>query len=196
MERRSRRCREVRLSGGTSPVGGAGNSSGTSDHTDAVHGFVSALATQARLLGWEVSQVDPPFRASRYFRHHEHMRSVNPDAFGTLTRDGRVWPFFLEWERRAVRPSTMSERLAPYLRYFSSHRPTDDHGVQPSVLIVFEDNLVQTHFLRLAREEMQAAGVRAPLWVSHSRAIEALGPLGRAWRAPGDWDSPQALPPP
>ena len=165
-------------------------------HTDAVHGFVSALATQARLLGWEVSQVDPPFRASRYFRHHAHMRAVNPDAFGTLTRDGRIWPFFLEWERRAVRPSTMSERLAPYLRYFSSHRPTDDHGVQPSVLVVFEDDLVQTHFLRLAREEMQASGVQAPLWVSHSRAIEALGPLGRAWRAPGDWDSPQALPPP
>ena len=90
----------------------------------------------------------------------------------------------------------VGKRLAPYLRYFSSHRPTDDHGVQPSVLVVFEDNLVQTHFLRLAREEMQAAGVRMPLWVSHSRAIEALGPLGRAWRAPGDWDSPQALPPP
>ena len=165
------------------------------DHTDAVHGFVAALTTQARLLGWEVSQIDPPFRASRYFRHHEQMRSVNPDAFGILKRDGRVWPFFLEWERRAVRPSTMSERLAPYLRYFSSHRPTDDHGVQPSALVVFEDDLVQTHFLRLAREEMQAARVRVPLWVSHSKAIDALGPLGRAWRAPGDWDSPQALPP-
>ena len=94
-----------------------------------------------------------------------------------------------------MRPSTMSERLAPYLRYFSSHRPTDDHGVQPSALVVFEDNLVQIHFLRLAREEMQAARVQVPLWVSHSKAIDVLGPLGRAWRAPGDWDSPQALPP-
>ena len=94
-----------------------------------------------------------------------------------------------------MRPTTMSECLAPYLRYFSSRRPTDDHGVQPSALVVFEDDLVQTHFLRLAREEMQATRVQVPLWVSHSKAIESLGPLGRAWRAPGDWDSPQALPP-
>ena len=41
-----------------------------------------------------------------------------------------VWPFFLEWERRAVRPVTMTERLAPYLRYYSSPRPTDDHGAR------------------------------------------------------------------
>ena len=43
------------------------------------------------------------------------MRSVHPDAFGILRRDGEVWPFFLDaWERRAVRPVTMAARLAPY----------------------------------------------------------------------------------
>ena len=94
-----------------------------------------------------------------------------------------------------MRPSTMSARLAPYLRYFSSHRPTDDHGVRPAVLIVFDDDIAATHFLRVAREEMRAAGETVPLWVSHREAIDALGPLGRAWRAPTDWESPQALPP-
>ena len=111
------------------------------------------------------------------------MRSVNPDAFGVLRRGDATWPFFLEWERRAVRPSTMSERLAPYLRYYSSHRPTDDE-------------IAQTHFLRVAREEMRTEGVGVPLWVSHREAIDALGPLGRAWRSPADWQSPQALPHP
>ena len=38
-------------------------------HTTAVHGFIAALATQARDLGWEIDQLDPPIRASRYFRH-------------------------------------------------------------------------------------------------------------------------------
>ena len=123
------------------------------------------------------------------------MRSVNPDAFGVLRKGDTAWPFFLEWERRAVRPSTMSARLAPYLRYFSSHRPTDDHGVRPSVLVVFDDDIAQTHFLRVAREEMQVKRVTVPLWVSHREAIEQMGPLGRAWRTPGQWDSPQALPP-
>ena len=121
------------------------------------------------------------------------MRSVNPDAFGVLRKGETVWPFFLEWERRAVRPSTMSARLAPYLRYYSSRRPTDDHGTRPSVLVVFDDEIAHTHFLRVARDEMQARGVAVPLWVSHASAIEELGPLGRAWRTPGEWDSPPAL---
>ena len=165
------------------------------EHTQAVHAFLAALTGQARLLGWEVSQLDPPARASRYFRHEDRMRSINPDAFGVLRKGGSAWPFFLEWERRAVRPSTMSARLAPYLRYFSSHRPTDDHGVRPSVLVVFDDDIAQTHFLRVAREEMRAKRVSVPLWVSHREAIDQMGPLGRAWRTPGQWESPQALPP-
>ena len=165
------------------------------EHTQAVHAFLAALSAQARLLGWEVVQFDPPARASRYFRHQEKMRSINPDAFGVLRKGNTTWPFFLEWERRAVRPSTMSARLAPYLRYFSSHRPTDDHGVRPDLLVVFDDDIAQTHFLRVAREEMQANRVTIPLWVSSKEAVEQLGPLGEAWRTPGRWESAQALPP-
>ena len=164
------------------------------EHTAAVHRFLAALTGQAAFLGWQVVQLDPPRRASRYFRHEDRMRSVNPDAFGVLRKAGKTWPFFLEWERRAVRPSTMSARLAPYLRYFSSHRPTDDHGTRPAVLIVFDDEIAHTHFLRVAREETSQTRVNVPLWVSHRTAIEELGPLGRAWRTPTDWESPQDLP--
>ena len=182
--------------GATSPAGGAASCCGTWSTPVPSTAAWPPSPGRARHMGWETVQLDPPIRASRYFRYFGGMRSIHPDAFGLLRRGSVAWPFFLEWERRAVRPSTMSECLAPYLRYFSSHRPTDDHGVQPSALVVFEDKLVRTHFLRLAREEMQAARVQVSLWVSHSKAIDVLGPLGGAWRAPGDWDSHQALPPP
>ncbi len=164
------------------------------EHTEAVHAFLAALSAQAPLLGWDVVQFDPPMRASRHFRHEGRMRAVNPDAFGVLRKGETTWPFFLEWERRAVRPSTMSTRLAPYLRYYSSHRPTDDHGVRPAVLIVFDDDIAAAHFLRVAREEMRAEGTRVPLWVSHKGAIDALGPLGHAWRTPEDPEPAQLLP--
>ena len=65
----------------------------------------------------------------------------------------------------------------------------------PPVLVVFDTEIAQTHFLRVAREEIDHARVNVPLWVSHREAVAALGPLGRAWRAPGDSNSPQALPP-
>ena len=104
-----------------------------------------------------------------------------------------IWPFFLEWERRAVRPVTMAARLAPYLRYFSSHRPIDDHGAQPAVLVVFAGDIAATHFLRVAQEEMERARVQLPLRVSHESALEKLGPLGRAWRKPGVWEPTHAF---
>ena len=155
------------------------------EHTAAVHGFIAALSRQARSRSREIVQLDPPRRASRYFRYADRLRSIHPDAFGVLRRGDALWPFFLEWERRAVRPVTMAARLAPYLRYYSSHRPTDDHGARPDVLVVFDDDIAQTHFLRVAREEMARAGVEIPLLVSHRELVEREGPLGRAWLTPG-----------
>ena len=163
------------------------------EHTDAVHGFVATLAEQARAQDWDVAQLDPPQRAARYFQHGDRLRSIHPDAVGILRKGQATWPFFLEWERRAVRPTTMAARLAPYLRYSSSQRPTDDHGAQPVVLVVFDDHLAHTHFMRVAQEEMERARVEVPLWVSSKEVLEKLGPLGRAWRTPGNWETSYAF---
>jgi len=154
----------------------------TIEHTAAVHWFVAALTKQAEAQGREVVQIDPPHRASRYFRDGVAVYSVHPDAFAVLRMDGKPWPFFLEWERRAVRPSTMAARLAPYLRYYASQRPTDDHGVRPAVLVVFEDEVAAHHFLGVARGQMKRARVEIPLRVSHRVLLEREGPLGNAWR--------------
>ena len=155
------------------------------EHTDAVHWFVAALAVQARERKWEVVQFDPPRRASRFFRHGDGLRSVHPDVFGILKRGGDTSPFFLEWERRAVRPATMARRLAPYLRYYSSKRPMDDHGAVPFVLVVFDEELAAGHFLRVARREMRRTGVEVPLRVSHRSLLERTGPLGDVWQGAG-----------
>ena len=95
-----------------------------------------------------------------------------------------------------MRPATMSQRLAPYLRYYSTPRPTDDQGVRPAVLVVFDDDIAAGHFLRLAEREMNRAGVQVPLRVSHREAIAALGPLGPAWRTPGQGEPAPLLPGP
>ncbi len=162
-------------------------------HTAAVHAFVATMARQARALGWEFGQLDPPHRASRYFRHGHSRRAVHPDAFGVLRRDATTWAFFIEWERRAVRPATMTARLAPYLRYYASSRPTDDLGAPPAVLIVAHDDLAAIHFLRVARTELDRSGVDVPLWITHAPAVAAQGPLGHVWRTPGSWEAVSAL---
>ena len=158
------------------------------EHTSAVHGFLAALAGQARDLGWETVQLDPPIRASRYFRSLGGMRSIHPDAFGLLRRGGVGWPFFLEMERRAVRPITMAGRLAPYMNYYGTHRPADDHGSAPHVFVVFNEESAATGFLRVAMKAMERNGVSVPLLVSHVGLVERRGPLGRVWRRPGQWE--------
>ena len=168
----------------------------TAGHTDAVHGFLASLAVQARDEGWEIAQLDPPHRASRYYRRGGAVRSVLPDAFAVLRRAGERRAFFLEWERRAVRPSTMSARLAPYLRYYATQRPADDHGARPTVLVVFDDELAAGHFLRVARREMKRGRVDIPLQVSHRELLECGGPLGAAWRGPASAGVPRSMEPP
>ena len=163
-------------------------------HTGDVHAFVAAFTEQARTLGWEIAQLDPPRRASRYFRHEGSLRSIQPDAFAILRKGGTKWPFFLEWERRAVRPATMAARIAPYIRYYSTHRPADDHGTRPAVLVVFHDGLAAARFLRTARDETTRAGVTLPLWVSHGSILERVGPLGPAWRTPDEYEHVRAVP--
>ena len=160
------------------------------EHTSAVHGFMAGLARQARALGWEIAQLDPPPRASRYFRLFGGMRSIHPDAFGLLA----TWttPCGLSfWSGRDAQfdRSPWPQRLAPYLRYYSTHRPIDDHGAWPVVLVVFDEELAATHFLRVAVEEMAEARAGLPLLISHRGLLEHEGPLGRAWLAPGEgWE--------
>ncbi|MCY4623394.1 MAG: replication-relaxation family protein [Chloroflexi bacterium] len=133
------------------------------EHTDAVYGFMAKLAVWARSQGWEVVQMDPAFRASRYFSLHGHRYAVHPDAFGLLRQPGRDVPFFLEWERRAVRPVIMAERLAPYLRYFATRRPTDDHGARPELTVILPDAVSASHFQRAAQAAMRRSRIVLPL---------------------------------
>ena len=76
----------------------------------------------------------------------------------------------------------MAARLAPYLRYYSSKQPLDDHGAWPLVLIVLDDDLVESNFHGVARREMERANVDVPLF--HTKILGQVGPLGKAWRNP------------
>ena len=154
------------------------------EHTQSVHGFLAQLSRQAKARNFSVQLLEPPHKATRYFQHNHKVRSIHPDAFGILEKGDKLLPFFLEWERRAVRPGTMADRLAPYLRYYSSFDPLDDHGAYPLVLIVFDDMLVESRFHSVAHREMARTGIKLPLWVSHKELIEKVGPLGKAWRNP------------
>ena len=149
------------------------------------HRFMADLERQTdRNPGFSVLQISPPHHSTRYFPHRGRLRSIHPDGYGVVRVGAKTMPFFLEWDRRAMNPSTMAARLAPYLRYYSSNRPLDDHGHRPLVLVVFDDYLAEGNFLGVARDEMEHVRVSVPLWVSYRELLERMGPLGQAWRSP------------
>ena len=55
---------------------------------------------------------------------------------------------------RTLTNTQIASAAGPYLRYYSSPGPTNDLGYQPTVLVVFGDEIAQTHFLPVARQEM------------------------------------------
>ena len=92
------------------------------EHTESVHWFNALLARQAREQGSRLVQLDPPHRASRYFRSHERMRSIQPDAYAlleTLSRRARVLPRMGAARRQAGDDGGPTRALSALLR----HRP-------------------------------------------------------------------------
>ena len=164
------------------------------EHTAAVHIFLAALTAQAPCWGGRSSSSTRP--------------GGPPATSGTTTGCAPSTPTPSEFFARATPhgPSSWSGSAAPCApppcRTVSppicattllTGPPTTTERGPPS----WSSSIARspTHFLRVAREEIDHTRVNVPLWVSHREAVAALGPLGRAWRAPGDSNSPQALPP-
>ena len=156
------------------------------EHTEAVHDFLAQLGNEVRGRAWDISYLQPPPLALRHFSHGLERHSIQPDAFvgitGGLSPEAPSQGLFLEWERRAIRPTTMRARLAPYLQYYATRRPVEDNGLVPTLLVVFEDELASYRFFRVARQAMAGAGVQFPLGVSDRGTLESHGVLGTGWR--------------
>ena len=171
--------------GATCPAAGAASFSGTSSTPPPSTGSWPRSPPRPPSWGWEVVQLDPPRRppATSGTTTGRAPSTSTPSACSEGTR--LPGPSFLEWERRAVPALThvgASRSISALLLISQGHRRP---RARPAVLVVFDDDIAATHFLRVARELMREAAA-LPLWVSHREAVDALGPLGRAWRTSAD----------
>ena len=83
-------------------------------------------------------------------------------------------------DARRSRPGVSRHHSLCY--YYSSYDPQDDHGAQPTVLIVFDDPLVEANFLGVAHREMGRTRVNISFWAYYREVLEKAGPLGPVWR--------------
>ena len=152
-------------------------------HTDGVSDFVAGLAAACRRsTDWRLLQALPPHRWERWFRYNEGWRSIRPDATIELEHRGSRLSYLLEYERRAIKPGTMAEKLMKYRRYFqAADARVDFDGRQATALFVFADEATASRFCALA-----AGSLRRPLslLVSSMETVAETGPLRRVWRSP------------
>ena len=117
------------------------------------------------------------------------MRAILPDgAFVAKTKDS-VIPFALEFERRAVTPKLMNQRLRPYKQYYDAMYRFEDLGAILVTLVVFESVVhasdFSSHCASGRVEARTARGRNMPLYVSSIEAIREKGLWEDVWFAVG-----------
>ncbi|MXY79700.1 MAG: hypothetical protein F4Y94_08465, partial [Chloroflexi bacterium] len=143
------------------------------EHQRGLAEFVAMLVRDAaRSRDHQLLDLLPTHRSQITYRHRETNYAIHPDAsFQLGYQDEWTW-CLLEYERRAVTPKRLPERLESYARYFGSGRARLDHeGRSPVVLFVFETEHAEDVFQRAAS---RLSGV--PL-----ESLGTEGPLGLVW---------------
>lgn len=119
---------------------------------------------------------------------------VRPDGYGLLQRGGRLFGFFLEYDRGTMRRRDYGRKFGAYYHYRERGLYARDYEGFPTILVV----TILAAEARIARAAREAAIGRAPplpiLLTTRERLDrEPLGMLGPIWRTPMD-DDPRQWP--
>ena len=157
------------------------------EHLDGITEFFSALGGGTE--GLDVVEVLPTHRSERWARIGRGMKAILPDgAFVAKTKDS-VIPYALEFERRAVSPALMDQRLGPYKRYYDAMYTFEDLGTTLVTLVVFESVAHASSFASHCSSGRVVArtsrGRLMPLYASSIEAIREKGLWEDVWFAVG-----------
>ena len=156
-------------------------------HTSGLYEVVSLIVEDCREReDIELVEMLPPHRSERWMRRGRKTYGVRPDASGVVKlSSGLTRPFMLEFERRAVVPEKMRERLEPYQRYYDTLRRADAWSVSVGTLVVYDDRANASRFIKHCRENpylpRSMGGLPMPVFVSSIEEIRKVGAAGACW---------------
>ena len=156
-------------------------------HTAGLYEVVSLIVEDCREREKiELVEMLPPHRSERWMRRGRKTYGVRPDASGVVKlSSGLTRPFMLEFERRAVVPEKMRERLEPYQRYYDTLRRADAWSVSVGTLVVYDDRANASKFVKHCRENPYLArsmgGLPMPVFASSIEEMRTVGAAGACW---------------
>ena len=168
----------VRASGGGGPEGRPEETEDViqhhyPDHAQGVHWLISSLKSG-------IESLSPHYRFLWFLPTHRSKRewggtAIEPDGIVEFlyTSPGekpvRV-PLMAEYERSAVHPGRSRRRLRRYTRYFGSGVAHSDHGAQPLILFVFDNERAESVFIQAASE----TGEALPILTSNREILSSV----------------------
>jgi len=155
-----------------------------SEHQQGITEFAARLSAEvARDPDYELLDLLPTHRSQITYWHSGTRYVLHPDASFQFGHQGDWDWCLLEYERRAVTPKRVPERLRGYRRYFQSEYPTRDHGgAKPLILFLFETVEAEAAFLHTAARLSHAPFVSSNLPTLTEEGV--LGTNSGAWRLP------------
>lgn len=155
------------------------------EHTLGADGvFVSLIETaqRAATAGWDDALIEWRNAAACSRRH------LRPDGYGIYRHRGRLYGFFLEFDRGTMSARDYRKKLAAYYGYWSSGRFERDYRGFPTVLVVTADNTAEERIARSVCAAATGRGPALPLLLTCRWRIDDPrnrdGLLGRIWREP------------
>ncbi|MDE2987453.1 MAG: replication-relaxation family protein [Chloroflexota bacterium] len=150
------------------------------EHQRGITEFAARLSAEVgRAPDYELLDLLPTQRSQiTYWQGDPYV--LHPDASFQLSYQGDWDWCLMEYERRAVTPKRVPDRLRGYRRYFQTDYAWRDHGgVEPLVLFLFETAEAERTFID------HAATLRhAPFVSSNLPTLAKEGVLGPSWRLP------------
>lgn len=113
---------------------------------------------------------------------------LRPDGYGIYRHRGRLYGFFLEFDRGTMSARDYRKKLATYYAYWSSGRFARDYRGFPTILVVTTDDTAEERIARAARAAASGRGPALPMLLTCQwRVDEPRNPdglLGTIWREP------------
>jgi len=111
---------------------------------------------------------------------------LRPDGYGMYRRNGRLYGFFVEYDRGTMSIDGYRRKFGAYVYFFTSGRFSREYDGFPTILIVTTDERAEERIAQTARSMVADANVSLPILLTCQARWEdpqnATGLLNSIWR--------------
>lgn len=151
---------------------------------EGTHGSIWVSTLRATLAVWNNEA-----ESSHHFGADDRPAWIRPDGSGVLVREGRAWPFLLEYDRGTLDAGNFRAKFFGYRQYYEFELWRRSFAVEPALLFVCSDDRAERRVARAFRADApRLPALLTTEWRYERDDRNSAGLLGGIWRALGSRD--------